>query len=223
MRILVIENEAGSPPKVSALLSKYYAIDMTESGDNALRKAAITAYDLIILGISTSDLPGETICHQLREEGITAPILGIATNSSTESLVDLLNAGADDYLTNPFHLNEFEARVRALLRRPKLSYIPTVLYVESLVVNTETRTAYRQDRALALRRKEFEILTYLLRNKDHVVTREMLIEHVWNETIDPFTNVVDVHIKMLRDKMDKPFTKKLIKTVHGLGYMITEP
>ncbi len=222
MRILIIEDDDLMSKALKERLGSSYAIDLAPTGKRGLELSQVTDYDLILLDLCLPDIHGRTVCELIRKDGLAVPVLILTAQSTSQDVVTLLDTGADDYIIKPFNLAELEARIRALLRRPTHTYLSEKLNISDLLINTETRVAERNRETLALRRKEFDILAYLVRNKGRVVTREMLIEHVWDETVDPFTNVVDVHIKHLRDKVDKPFSTKLIQTVHGLGYKIGE-
>ena len=148
------------------------------------------------------------------------PILMLTGQSETEKKVLALDAGADDYLVKPFRFEELLARIRALLRRNTVTLTSNILSIDNLTLDPAKKTVKRNEDNITLRRKEFSLLEYLMRNNGRVITREMILDHIWESTNDSVTNVVDVHIKYLRDKVDKPYKKKLIKTVHGVGYKI---
>src|SRR5262249_38783942 len=152
--------------------------------------------------------------------GVHTPILVLTGIDDLNSRVALLNAGADDYVTKPFSIAELKARLGAILRRAPNSYNSSVLSVQDLTIDSERRPVERRGVVIALRRKEFDILEYLVRNSGRPVTRAMILDHVWDGTKDAWNNTVDVHIKHLRDKVDRPFDAPLIKTAYGIGYMI---
>ena len=159
-------------------------------------------------------------CKKIRKSGHSMPILMVTGQSEIEKKVMALDAGADDFLIKPFQFAELTARVRALLRRRKTDLIPMTLIVEDLIFDVSKRVVKRNGNIINLRRKELHLLEYLMQNNGQVLTREMILDHIRDSTNDSITNIVDVHIKYLRDKIDKPFGKKLIKTIYGMGYKI---
>jgi len=161
------------------------------------------------------------ISKELRQKGINAPILMLTARDALKDKVSGLDAGADDYLTKPFAFDEFLARVRALLRRTGGKKIP-VLKVADLELNQLSRKVWRAGKEIILTSKEYSLLEYFMLHPDEVITRTMISEHVWEEDFDSFTNVIDVYVKYLRDKIDKHCKKKLIHTIRGAGYMLTE-
>jgi DNA-binding response OmpR family regulator len=148
------------------------------------------------------------------------PILMLTGQAETEKKVLALDAGADDYLVKPFKIEELLARIRALLRRHPTALTSNTLSIDSLILDPSRKIVKRNEDNIVLRRKEFDLLEYLMRNNGRVITREMIVDNIWDSNHESVTNVVDVHIKYLRDKIDKPYKKKLIKTVHGVGYKI---
>lgn len=220
MRILIIEDDEVLGATLRDLLALNYTIDLVKTGREGLHKAKSLPYDLILLDLGLPDVTGKEVCKQLRKEKITAPILIITGRSQVAEKVICLDNGADDYLIKPFNFIELSARVRALLRRNQPSKSSSVLQCEDLILDTTTRTVTRNEQRIQLRRKEFDLLEYLLRNQGHVLTRSMILDHVWDENCNPFSNIVDVHIKYLRDRVEKPFKSHMIKTVHGIGYTI---
>jgi len=220
MRILLVEDE----PKVAsfirrALEEESYAVDVCGDGTMGLDWAQGVNYDLIILDLMLPGLPGLQLLRQLRAAGVKTPVLILTARSEVDQRVKGLNAGADDYLTKPFAIEELIARARALFRRA--SGTPTgTLQVDDLVLNPVTREVTRGGQRIELTAKEYALLEYLMRNAGRVLTRPMITEHVWDLDFDTFTNVIDVYISYLRNKIDRGRDATLIQTVRGSGYMI---
>ncbi|MCA9461431.1 MAG: response regulator transcription factor [Nitrospira sp.] len=220
MRILVVEDE----PKVAsfirrALEEESYAVDVCGDGPGGLDWAQTVNYDLIILDLMLPGLPGVEVLKRVRAAGIKTPVLILTARSEVDQRVKGLDAGADDYLTKPFAIEELLARARALLRRA--GGAPTgVLQVDDLILNPVTREVTRAGQRLEMTTKEYALLEYLMRNAGRVLTRSMITEHVWDLDFDTFTNVIDVYISYLRNKIDKGREKSLIQTVRGSGYMM---
>lgn len=220
MRLLIIEDNKQVVMALQRGLRSAYAIDVAYNGQDGLLQAMATSYDVILLDLTLPDMSGEDICRTLRAERRTMPIVIITAATEVVKKVTLLDMGADDFLTKPCSLEEIRARLRAVLRRSSQRLFNTLLVVEDLELDTAARTVTRQGQAIQLRRKEFDLLEYLMLNAGRTVTRPMIIEHVWDMNENLWTNAVDVHIKHLRDRVDKPFGKRLIRTVHGVGYKI---
>ena len=218
MRILIVDDDIDLANAVQAALRKVYSVDVAFTATDGLYRTQINAYDAVILDVNLPDMSGQNVCATLRSQGIVVPILMLTGVSDTIDKVAALDAGADDYLTKPFDLEELQARIRALLRRPP-QVTSNILALEDLLLDTTHRTVNRGGEQVTLRKKEFELLEYLVRNKNRAVTRAMILEHVWDESADPYSNTVDVHIKYIRDHIDKKFPTKLIHTVSGVGYM----
>lgn len=224
MRILVIEDEhriANSIKK--GLEQEHYAVDVTYSGTDGYDLASTEDYDLIILDLMLPGLDGLSISRNLRENKIHTPILILTAKGQVEDKVAGLDSGADDYLAKPFSFEELLARTRALLRRPK-NTIGDTLEVSDLTLSTKDFLVERSKKQVSLTSKEFSLLTYLMRHKNQILTKEQIIAHVWNYNADVLPNTVEVYIKNLREKIDLPFKgkKQLIKTVRGFGYKIGE-
>jgi len=223
MRILVIEDEhkiANSIKK--GLEQESYAVDVAYDGKQGFDLAATEDYDVIILDLMLPKMDGMDICKKLREEeNIHTPILMLTARGQLDDKVNGLNAGADDYLVKPFAFTELLARIRALTRRPKNS-LGSVLKVKDLRLNTLTFEVTRAGKRIKLSRKEYALLEYLLRHKGKILTKEQIINHVWDYDADVLPNTVEVYIGYLRNKIDKPFKNKksLIQTVRGFGYKI---
>jgi two-component system OmpR family response regulator len=222
-RILLIEDEKGIAQALVHALHNNYEVDLAATGRTALYKADINSYDIAILDLKLPDLPGIVICQQLRERGFTAPIMVVSADNQVLSKIKLLDGGANDYLTKPFSLGELKARLRVLERQAATSqaYRPKgPLTAGSITLDRQTRLVKRDGININLRRKEFSLLECLMENAGAAVSRQFLTNYAWQDCDDLWTNTIDVHIKHLRDKIDRPFGNALIKTVHGLGYRL---
>ena len=222
MKILIVEDEK----KVASFLKKgleqeYYTVDVAHDGKAGLDLSLTEDYDLIILDIMLPLLDGITLLREMRNAKINVPVLMLTAKDSTEDKVEGLDSGADDYLAKPFALEELLARVRALVRR-KEKVKNLLLLANDLSLDTQTHKVKRGDKEIILTPKEYSILEYLLRNKNHVVSRMKLTEHVYEYQFDPDTNVIDVYINKLRNKIDKDSDKPILHTIRGIGYMIKE-
>jgi DNA-binding response OmpR family regulator len=221
MRILVVEDE----PVAAAVLAKglrehSYAVDLVADGNDVLEQAAVNDYDLLILDVLLPGRDGLDVCRQLREAGATVPILMLTARGGLDQRVEGLDAGADDYLPKPYHFPELLARVRALLRRgPALADV--VLGVEDLTIDPRARKVERAGRPIQLTSKEYALLEYLVRRKGEVVGRADIAEHVWDDSFDPMSNLIEVYIQRLRRKVDDGHATKLIRTRRGAGYTLT--
>lgn len=219
MRILVVEDE----PKlnkgiVKGLKTRGYAVDFAfegQAGENLARK---NPYDLILLDIMMPRRDGLTVCRNLRERGITTPILFLTAKDAVEDKVTGLDEGADDYLIKPFSFEELTARIRSLLRRPS-DMVSDTLALDDLKLDTQAQRLTISDTEISLTTREYALLEHLLRNRDKVITREDILDHVWDNFYDSLSNVVDVHLKNLRKKLPKDYAKR-IETIRGKGYRI---
>ena len=225
MRILVVEDEI----KIANFLKKGlvengFAVVMAETKEMALSHASDNDYDMILLDVMLPDGSGLDVAKSLRTDSYKGPILMLTALSTTKDKVTGLDAGADDYLVKPFSFDELMARVRALLRRYGASSeaTTTVLKYSDLELDLISRKVMRGEEEIQLTVKELALLEYFLRHPERPISRSELIEHVWDMTFDPGSNVVDVYINMLRKKVDAPFAKKLIQTVVGQGYAMRE-
>lgn len=221
MRILVVEDEK----KVASFVKKgleeeSYAVDVSHDGEEGGFLAETNPYDLIILDIMLPKKSGLSILRELRDKGINTPILLLTAKGSVEDKVTGLNAGADDYLAKPFVFSELLARVRSLLRRGGEK--APVLKFADLTMDPVTRKVTRGGAEIELTSKEYALLEYFMRRPNQVLTRTMISEHVWESDFDTFTNVIDVYVNYLRNKIDKGHEKKLINTVRGVGYILKE-
>jgi DNA-binding response OmpR family regulator len=222
-KILLIEADRSIASALAYALKSTYDVDNAATGELALYKTEILLYDIIVLDPNLPDIPGMVICQQLRNRGLRTPILILSGDNKALSKIRLLDAGANDYLTKPFSLGEFNARLRVLVRgaqqqhtRPMLK----ALAAHGIVLDRQSYGVSRDGVNIPLRRKEFDILEYLLEHAGQVVSREALSGHLWPNSDSRWTNTVTVHIKSLRDRIDRPFNQTLIQTVHGRGYKL---
>jgi DNA-binding response OmpR family regulator len=222
MRILVVEDDK----RVGGFLKRgleeeKYAVDLCPSGSDALYMADTSAYDVIILDIMLPGKDGFTVCRELREKGNLTPVLMLTAKDTKKDIVSGLSEGADDYLTKPFSFEELLARIRALLRRNQ-EYKSATLKARDLELNPVKRTVMRAGKMIDLTGKEYALLEYLLRNKGRIVTASMILEHVWSMDYMGSSNIVNVYLNHLRNKIDKDSDEKLIQTIRGHGYRIDE-
>jgi len=222
MKILLIEDNYSLAESLKKQLGKNFVVEMAHTGEEGLQHALAGGQDVIILDLSLPDMGGYDICRTIRLSNVHTPILILTGADDITSRVSLLNAGADDYVTKPFSIAELKARLGALLRRAPTVSASAVITVQDLVIDPNRRRVERGGVPIDLRRKEFDILEYLARNRGRPVTRAMILDHAWDGTKDTWNNTVDVHIKHLRDKVDRPFGEPLIKTAYGIGYMIDD-
>ena len=218
MRVLVVEDEKEIRLFLKkSLEAECYAVDAAEDGEEGSFLARTNDYDLVLLDNVMPKKTGLQVCEEVRRDGNNVPILMLSVKSEITTKVDLLNAGADDYLTKPFSYNELSARMKALLRRPK-KIESEILQIDDLAMDTSRHIVKRGDKEIKLTRKEFTLLKYLMKNQEIVLSRTMIMEHVWDMSADPFSNTIESHILSLRKKVDLPGKKKLIHTVNGRGY-----
>jgi DNA-binding response OmpR family regulator len=223
MRILIVEDDTDLGEFIGkGLREERYAVDLAVDGEEGLQLAGENPYQLIILDIMLPKLDGLTVCRRLRASGNATPILLLTARDSIQDRVSGLDTGADDYLTKPFAFVELLARVRALMRRGGPQHLAR-LKAADLELDPASRRAWRAGREITLTNKEYALLEFFLRNKNRVLTRTAIIQHVWDLSYDPMTNIVDAHVRALRAKMDRDFSPPLITTVRGAGYMLEEP
>lgn len=222
MKLLLIEDNTSLTKSMTGFLENTWDVVAAHNGEDGIKLAKSGNYDVIILDLNLPDINGHSVCRTLRRTGVTAPVLVLSGVAEPNSKINLLQSGADDYVTKPFDINELQARLLALLRRGRLNdpKAPYLLKVDNLILDPLKRHVERSGHAIALRRKEFDILEYLLRNQGRIVTRAMIMDSVWDADSDSWNNTVDVHIKSLRDKVDRPFKRQLITTAYGVGYTI---
>ncbi len=220
MRILLVEDEASAAEMLrKGLREAGYAVDVAGDGEEGSFKAGISDYDLIILDVLLPKKSGIELCVELRQAGSAVPILMLTARDGVEDRIEGLDRGADDYLTKPFEYREFMARVRALLRRGKTSFFDSI-EVGDLHIDARARTVTRAGRRINLTAKEFAMLECLGRRAGELVTRQHLAEHVWDESFDPFSNLIEVYVLRLRRKIDAGHAVKLLHTRRGEGYIL---
>jgi heavy metal response regulator len=222
MKLLIVEDDR----KLSSFLEKglkeeQFAVDVCRNGTDAVYWAQVNDYDVIILDIMLPGKDGIEVCRELRKKSITTPIIMLTAKDTVEDKINGLSEGADDYLTKPFSFAELLARIKALLRRSQ-EYKENTLKVNDLELDPWNRKVLRGGKEISLTGKEYALLEYLMRNQGRIVSKSMIIEHVWDMNYEGLSNVVNVYINHLRKKVDKNFKNKLIQTVRGYGYKIDE-
>ena len=223
-RILVVEDDPETAGQlVESLTSSGYEVDLAASGNEALSRGAACDYAVITIDRMLPDIDGITVMRQLRDDGVAAPVLIVSALGEVDDRVRGLRAGGDDYLVKPFSFVELLARVEALGRRSDTIVKETILRVGDLAIDLVSRTATRGGKDIFLLPREFELLEYLVRNEDRVVSRAMLLRHVWDLHFDPSTNIIDVYVGRLRRKIDGEPAYPLIHTVRGVGYCLRAP
>lgn len=221
-RILLVEDEEHIARFIKLELNhEGYTTDLATNGTEGLSKIKENDYDLIILDIMLPELNGIEVCKQIRQFS-QIPIIMLTAKDDVYDKVSGLDAGADDYMTKPFAIEELLARIRANLRRKVIEKPISILKVKDLVMNLEKRQVTRSDKNIELRKKEYDLLEYLIRNKEVALSRDQILEKVWGYEYTGDTNVVDVYIRYLRSKIDDPYKDKLIYTIRGVGYMMME-
>jgi two-component system OmpR family response regulator len=224
MKLLVVEDDRETASYlVKGLGERGYTVDRAGDGREGLFLASSGGYDAIVLDRMLPEIDGLAVLGALRAAAIRTPALILSALGSVDDRVKGLRAGGDDYLVKPFAFSELLARIEALLRRGSAAAATTMLRVADLELDLLTRTVKRSGKAIDVLPREFRLLEYLMRNSGHVVTRTMLLEHVWDYHFDPQTNVVDVHVSRLRQKIDKNFERPLLHTVRGAGYCLRAP
>jgi two-component system, OmpR family, copper resistance phosphate regulon response regulator CusR len=220
MRILVIEDDSRVASFIRRGLSAdKFLVDVAHDGQSGLELAVSKDYSLIVLDLMLPGMTGQEVLAGLRKTNRAVPVLILTARGAVRDKVELFQKGCDDYLTKPFAFAEFQARVKALLRRGKTE-TQDMLQVADLRVDFNKRQVTRGGKKIDLTLKEFALLEYLLRNAGQVLSRSMIVDHVWDQSFDSFTNVVDVYIRYLRNKIDQGFEPKLIHTVRGVGYVL---
>jgi two-component system copper resistance phosphate regulon response regulator CusR len=218
---LLIEDEEDTSRVLSkGLRQESYAVDTALDGQDGVEKALSHLYDLVILDVRLPVKDGWTVCRELREAGLQIPLLMLTASSAVEDRIKGLDSSADDYLVKPFDIGELLARVRALLRRKPLLEDP-IIRIDTLAINTRSRTVERDGQAVRLTAKEYSLLECLARDADRMKSREVISERVWDESYDPFSNLIEEYIKRLRKKIDYPGVKPLIHARRGEGYILT--
>ena len=222
MRVIVVEDDKKIASfVVNGLKQSGFAVDHCPNGEDGLIMARSVAYDAAVIDIMLPKLDGLALLQTLRREGMRTPVIILSAKASVDDRVKGLQAGGDDYLTKPFAFSELLARVQALIRRSTQASEPTRLSVGNLTLDLLTREVRRGDQKIELQAREFALLEYLMRNVGRVVTKTMILEHIWDYSFDPQTNVVDVLVHRLRSKVDPDHT--LIQTTRGVGYALKAP
>lgn len=222
MRIIIVEDEKRLSDSIKkGLVESGFAVDQAYDGEEGLFLCGSENYDCIILDIMLPKIDGLSVCRQLREKQIFVPIIMLTAKTTTQDITRGLDTGADDYLAKPFSFVELKSRIQALIRRNH-KIQSTVLMADGLELDTAKHTVKRFGKNIILTPKEFSILELLMRHKDETLTRTMIIEHVWDYNYEGLSNVVDVFVATLRKKIDRRLSKKLIHTVHGVGFKISE-
>lgn len=226
MKLLIVDDNVALTWRLQNNLKKHFDVDVANTGNEGKHLAETGRYDAMILDLGLPDIKGEDVCAALRKSNVSTPILVLSAEGALNSKVKLLDGGADDYLTKPFESSELIARVKALVRRNRAKAMaPSAkMTIGDLTIDSERREVFRAGTPIDLRRKEFDILEYLARNQGTVVTLTMILEQLWDSSDkDTWSNTVRVHMKHLRDKIDRPFALQLIKTVRGVGYIMEVP
>ena len=221
MRLLLVEDDI----KIASFVirgfqAEGYAIDHAPDGEEGLHLALSEPYDAVIVDVMLPKLDGLTLIEKMRDARVATPVIILSARSSVDDRIRGLQKGSDDYLTKPFAFSELLARIQALIRRASGATEPTRLAFRDLSMNLITREVERSGRKIELQPLEFSLLEYLMRNAERVVSKTMIMEHVWDYNFDPMTNVVEARISRLRDKVDRDFPEKLIHTIRGVGYAL---
>jgi DNA-binding response OmpR family regulator len=220
MRILLVDGDRRIAHFLfNSLREVGYAVDLSFDGKKGLYYASINWYDLILMDLDLPIIGGAEICRELRKDGRNFPIIILSAVSDMDSKIKILELGADDYVLKPFSLDELMARIRAVLRRP-YNLNCTIQRIGKYIIDLRGRTLFENDKEIRLTKKEFSLLEYLVFNKNEVVSRGYIMEHVWDMNTDPFSNTVETHIRNLRRKLGDHRDKKIIVTIPGVGYKI---
>jgi two-component system OmpR family response regulator len=224
MRALLVEDDQTIAAFITRGLHEAgFAVDHEADGERGLRAALAQPYDVAIVDLMLPGRDGLSVIEELRRHRVLTPVLILSARRTVDDRVKGLQAGGDDYLTKPFAFAELLARVQALVRRATRTPDPTTLEVADLQLDLLSRRVTRAGRAIDLRPREFTLLEYLMRHAGHIISRTMILSQVWNYSFDPQTNVVDVLVSRLRDKIDRPFETKLLHTIRGVGYVLRTP
>ena len=223
MKILLVEDDKGIASAVKkGLLENSYSVDVAFNGEEGLRLALHKQYDLILLDVMLPKMDGREVLNRIRKLDVQVPVIFLTVKDSESDIVQGLNLGADDYLGKPFSFNELLARMRAIFRRSKEETIASKLQVANLILELDGHRVFRDKIGIELTPKEYSLLEFLMRHSGHIITRTMISEKIWDYDFDPSTNVIDVHVSHLRNKIDKDFEPKLLHTIKGVGYVLEE-
>lgn len=220
MKILIIEDNPMLKKRLEQTLRKFSIVEQSDLGVTGVALASKHHFDLIILDLNLPDMDGIEVCSEIRSTNKDIPILILTGNKDDKTQVNLLNAGADDFMTKPFNIDALVARINSLSRRRKRSEYEQLITVGDLTIDPTKRIVSRGETVIRLRRKEFNILEYLAQNTGRILSRDNIIDHAWSSTSAGWTGSVDVHIKKLRDAIDKPFGVNSVRTVYGVGYTL---
>lgn len=221
MKLLIVEDEKRLCQTIAKhLKAEGYTIDTCYNGSDAIDYIEGTEYDAIILDIMLPGIDGIAVLKKVRSNKLKTPVLLLTAKNTVEDKVTGLDSGADDYLTKPFSLEELSARIRVMIRRSGVERVDNFLTVGPLTLDTDKKVAIREGKEITLTAKEYSILEYLMHNKEIVLSREKIQQHIWNYDYEGGSNIIDVYIRTLRNKIDAKFDQKLIQTVRGLGYVI---
>lgn len=223
MRVLLVEDDERTAGFIAKGLGQAgFVVDHAADGNDGLHRLMTESHDVAVVDVMLPKMDGLAVIDRIRTRGITTPILVLSAKNTVDDRVNGLRAGGDDYLVKPFAFSELLARIEALLRRGRATAEPTSLSVGELSMDLLRRTVSRAGKPIDLQPLEFSLLEYLMRNAGKVVSKTMIVEHVWNYNFDPQTNIVEARICRLRDKIDRPFERKLIHTLRGVGYALEE-
>jgi heavy metal response regulator len=223
MKILLVEDDKGITRFIKkGLLENGYSVEVASDGERGLASATQGNYDLIILDIMLPKIDGRDILKRMRETGVQIPVIFLTAKDSERDIVYGLNLGADDYITKPFSLNELLARIRAILRRSETIELPSRFQVANLILEPDGHRVFREKVKIELTPKEYALLEFFIRHPGQIITRTMISEKVWDYHFDTSTNIIDVHVSHLRNKIDKDFEPKLLHTIKGVGYVLED-
>ena len=223
MKILLVEDDKDIARFVKkGLLENSFSVDVALDGEEGLQLALYRNYDLIVLDIMLPKMDGFEVLKRMRGMEIQTPVIFLTAKDSESDIVQGLNSGADDYLTKPFSFNELLARIQAILRRGKMVSHPSALQIANLVLEVDGHRVFRDKMKIELTPKEYALLEFFMRHPGQIITRTMISEKIWDYHFDTSTNVIDVHVSHLRNKIDKDFEPKLLHTVKGVGYVLED-
>jgi len=223
MRILLVEDDKGIVRFVrKGLLENSFSVDVAANGEEGLNAVLRMKYDLVVLDIMLPKLDGREVLKRIRSTSIQTPVIFLTAKDSEGDIIHGLNLGADDYLTKPFSFNELLARIQAIIRRDKTVVYPSRLQVANLVLESDGHRVFREKTKIELTPREYALLEFFMRHPGEIITRTMISEKVWDVHFDTSTNIIDVHVSHLRNKIDKDFEPKLLHTVKGVGYVLED-